>query len=354
MADDIELILGNSNSRFSGVTSTMLQVLGYQLDIFDLAVLGKHFLPKGVRIVGFFELAKICRSALPSGKYRVFHARRNDEVIQALILKKIFGAKIRIAFTATAQRYPSWITRFLIRQSDAVITTSQAANHYILGGADVIIPHGVKTDVYEPAVCREATWAELGFPGKYGIGIFGRVRHQKGIDILVEAVLPLLKSFPDFTVVICGKTMPKDQEYELKLRTAIAEAGVTERFVFLGERPFDEIPKLFSAMTIVAALSRNEGFGLTVPEAMASGCAVIASEAGAWKDIVRDEVDGYIVPVENISLTREKLGDMMSDIKKTELMGRAARQRVISDFTIEREAAKLSDFLKSLSSVQSS
>ncbi|MBT8045310.1 MAG: glycosyltransferase family 4 protein, partial [Verrucomicrobiae bacterium] len=266
---ETELILGNSNPRFSGVTSTMLQVLRYQKDLMKVAVLGAHHLPEDVKPVTFSQLINLCKKPLPDGRYRVFHARRNNEVIQALLLKKLFGAKIRIAFTSTAQRKHSWITRYLIRQSDAIISTCSAAASYIDGGPDIIIPHGIDLNTYQPTDDRPALWQELGYPGKYGIGIFGRVRHQKGVDLLIHAAIPLLKKHPDYTAVICGETTPDNQSFQDKLQAEINAAGLSDRFIFLGRQPFSELPKLFRAMSIVTALSRNEGFGLTVPEAMA-------------------------------------------------------------------------------------
>ena len=59
-----ELILGNSNPRFSGVTSTMLQVLRYQKDMINVVVLGSHHLPDGIPQVSFGQLIKLCRKPL--------------------------------------------------------------------------------------------------------------------------------------------------------------------------------------------------------------------------------------------------------------------------------------------------
>ena len=94
-----ELILGNSNKRFSGVTSTMLQVLPHQQKLIPLAVMGPHHLPSSAPNISFTEAKNLCQSYLPDGKKRVFHARRNDEMIQAIILKKVFKAKIIPVFT---------------------------------------------------------------------------------------------------------------------------------------------------------------------------------------------------------------------------------------------------------------
>jgi mannosyltransferase len=85
-----EVILGNSNKRFSGVTSTMLQTLKHQQSKITLRVLGKHHLPDELAHlnIGFWQLVRDCKTPLPNGNSRVFHARRNDEMIQALLLKK--------------------------------------------------------------------------------------------------------------------------------------------------------------------------------------------------------------------------------------------------------------------------
>ncbi|MGB5323949.1 MAG: hypothetical protein WBN40_00815, partial [Pseudomonadales bacterium] len=124
---DIRLILGNSGKRFSGVTSTMLQVLSVQSRRVGTAILGAHHVPAGYPTLGFFDFVRLARKPLPDGSWRVFHARRNDEMIQALLATKLFGAKIKIAFTSTAQREHSGFSRWLMQQMDAVITTSSAA-----------------------------------------------------------------------------------------------------------------------------------------------------------------------------------------------------------------------------------
>lgn len=343
--EETELILGNSNSRFSGVTSTMLQVLRIQRSLVRVAVLGNHHLPEGTTRVSFGQLARHARRPLADGRWRVFHARRNDEVIQALILKKVFRAKLKIVFTSTAQRQHSWITRYLIRQSDAIISTGTAAASYIEGGPDIIIPHGIDLNDYAPCQDRAQLWKELGFPGRYGIGIFGRVRHQKGVDLLVEACIPLLKKHPDFSVIIGGETTPDQQKFQDSLQQHIDKAGLSDRILFIGKQPFSELPRLFQAMSLVAALSRNEGFGLTVLEAMACETAVIASEAGAWKDIIREGVDGHIVPCGDLDATRQQLDQLMSKPEQLQELGRQGRKRVEAHYTIEREARQLTEFL---------
>jgi len=99
-------------------------------------------------------------------------------------------------------------------------------------------------------------------------------------------------------------------------------------------------------MSLVAALSRNEGFGLTVPEAMASQCAVLASHAGAWKDIITEGLHGSLVPCDDLPATREKLALLL----KSNLleMGRAGRLHVEKHYTVDREASALVNYYQQI------
>jgi len=345
-----EIILGNSNPRFSGVTSTMLQVLQHQLAVVPLSILGEHHLPEGINTVSFIECARSLKRPLSDGRWRVFHARRNNEMLQAVILKYIFRAKIKIVFTATAQRHPTWITRWLISKADGLITTSNAAAAYLPRNPDIIIPHGIDSERYAPPASKTEAWQALGLPGEFGIGIFGRVRPQKGVDLLVDAMIRVIQGHPEYkgTVVIVGETTQKYESYLNSLKERIHNAGLSERFIFLGRQPFERIPYLFRGMSLVAALSRNEGFGLTVLEAMASGSAVLASRAGAWADIIKPNF-GRLIACDNLQQTTTAIEELLKQpMPAIHTMGANARTEIEAHYAIEQEAKRLIDFYCSL------
>lgn len=346
-----EIILGNSNPRFSGVTSTMLQVLQHQRAVVSLSVLGKHHLPSGTPTVRFMECVRGLRYPLANGKWRVFHARRNNEMLQAVTLKYIFRAKIKIIFTATAQRHPTWITRWLISKADGLITTSNTAATYLPRKPDAIIPHGIDSERYAPpANGKTEAWQTLKLPGEFGIGIFGRVRPQKGVDLLIDAMVRVIQGHPGFkgTVVIVGETTHKYEPYLNALKERIHHAGLSERFIFLGKQPFERIPDLFRGMSLVAALSRNEGFGLTVLEAMSSGTAVLASRAGAWADIIKPSF-GRLVACDNLQQTTTAIEELLKQpTHALHAMGANARAEIEVNYAIEQEAKRLIDFYRSL------
>ena len=123
---------------------------------------------------------------------------------------------------------------------------------------------------------------------------------------------------------------------------------MVSQVTFLGKVPFNALPELYRNMDIVCALSRNEGFGLTPLEAMASGVAVLTSEAGAWTDIIQNGIQGYCVPIGDIKATQEKLENMISDPAKLTEMGKAGRLHVEKHYTNKKEAQQLCDFFTKL------
>ncbi len=351
---EVELIVGNSNSNFSGVTSTMLQVLSYQQELIHLRVMGKHHLPNLSVAISFWQVAKMCRKPLSNGKKRIFHARRVDEMIQALLLKHFFRAKIKIVFSSAAQRYRSGLTLWLIKKMDAVLAMCDTSASYLQREPDQIIYHGVKTDVYIPAKDKTQAWQALSLlpkgiaKGNKGIAILGRVRKQKGVHLFVESCIEVLSKYPGYTAVIVGSIAAGHDDFVKRLQSKIAKSGMSERIIFVGEQNFADIPGIFSALSLVVALSENEGFGLTILEAMSSGAAVLASEAGAWPEVVRQGIDGYVVPINDLTAVKDKMDLLLSDQEKLVQMGEAGRQRVLKHFSVEREAKELCDFFRKI------
>ncbi len=133
-------------------------------------------------------------------------------------------------------------------------------------------------------------------PGRYAIGCFGRVRAQKGTDVFVEAMCRLLPRFPDFTAVIVGAVAVEQSGFASELKKRIEAAGLQSRIVITGELAIEQVQRWYQRLTIYAFTSRNEGFGLTLIEAMAAGAALVASRAGAAELVVEDGVTGVLVP----------------------------------------------------------
>ena len=336
---ELEVIVPNLHWRYSGVTATNRMIAPRLARLLPAAWLGRDA-PNGIPQLSFRDLLRL--RGLPGTRPRIWHARRNNEMIVGLLLKAL-GWPLTLVFTSAAQRRHTWISRWLMARMDGVIATSQAAASYLVRPAQVI-HHGVDTELYRPPHDRAALFAASRLAGKYGIGCFGRVRAQKGTDVFVEAMCRLLPRYPDFTAVIVGAVTADQQIFARGLSARVEAAGLSERVRFLGELPIADVPRWYQRITIYAFTSRYEGFGLTLLEAMAAGNALVATRAGAANQVVIDGRTGLLVPPGDVEALVAALERLMRDPAEAAAMGQRARDRAVDDFGIDSEARAIAAF----------
>jgi mannosyltransferase len=340
-AGDLQLIVPNLHRRYSGVTATNRMVAPKLAKLLCAAWFGSDA-PDGIARMGVADLLKLWRRRIPL----IWHARRNNEMIVGVLLR-LLGWPFKLVFTSAAQRHHSWITRWLIRRMDAIIATSDISASFLKRAATVI-PHGVDTDRYAPPADRAAAFAEAGLPGRYAIGCFGRVRAQKGTDVFVEAMCRLLPRHPDFTAVIVGAIAVEQTAFANDLKKRIEAAGLASRIVITGELQIEEVQRWYQRLTIYAFTSRNEGFGLTLIEAMAVGAALVASRAGAAELVVDDGVTGVLTPPDDVDALVAALEPLMRDPAACAVMGARGRARVQAEFSLDAEANRIAEVYRAL------
>ena len=340
-ADGLQLIVPNLHRRYSGVTATNRMVAPKLAQLFRAAWLGPDA-PDGIARIAVAKLLKLRRRRTPL----IWHARRNNEMIVGVLLRSL-GWPLRLVFTSAAQRHHTWITRWLINRMDAIIATNDISASFLKRQA-VVIPHGVDTDRYAPPADRAAAFAQTGLPGRYAIGCFGRMRAQKGSDVFVEAMCRLLPRYPDFTALLVGAITTEHTSFANDLKKRIEAAGLQSRIVITGELPIEEVQRWYQRLTIYAFTSRNEGFGLTLIEAMSAADALVASRAGAAELVVEDGVTGVLTPPGDVDALVAALEPLMRDPASAAQMGRRGRARVLEKFSLDAEAAAIAEVYRTL------
>lgn len=331
---DLKAIAPNLKRRLSGVTSTIIRLVPLQARVFPIRATGSG-LPEDVP-----QIPLIRCFTLPRTRWRVWHARRNTEMALGLILRHLFRRRFKLLFTSAAQRHHTGFTRFLIAQMDGLIATTGKAASYLEHPSTVIM-HGVDTTVFHPAEDQAALKAALGFgPGPL-IGCFGRIRHQKGTDVLVDALCQFLPEHPEAQAVILGRALPKEQPFLDDLKARVTAAGLADRVQFKGEVPWDDVVAHYRALDLYIAPQRWEGFGLTPLEAMASGVPVLATPVGAFDEIIAPGVTGEILPIGDASALSTAMARWLEDSASRPATRAACRTHVTENFAIDGEAARI-------------
>lgn len=149
--------------------------------------------------------------------------------------------------------------------------------------------------------------SEFQLPQGRWIVAMGRLAEQKGFDILLDAFAMLYEHHPEWRVVILG---------EGPLRGALEarrdRLGLTGRVLFPGRVNVPEA--VLTQAELFVLPSRFEGFPMALCEAMALGLPVVAADCPTGpQEIMRDGVDGVLVPPENPALLAAAMARLMDD-----------------------------------------
>lgn len=331
-AKDIDVIAPNLKRRLSGVTATVVRLLPVQAAMIGIVATGPG-LPGNLPHIPLWRAA-----SLPRDRWRVWHARRNTEMLLGLALRHVLRRRYRLLFTSASQRRHTGYTKWLIGRMEDVIATSAKGAAYLDRPAHVI-HHGIDTAGFAPPPDRAALRARLGLPeGQVLVGCYGRIRAQKGTGDFVDAMTPLLADRPQVTALVMGRATEQHRDYLRDLQAQVAQAGLADRILFLPEVPVDHMADWYGALDLYVAPQRWEGFGLTPLEAMSCGVPVVATRVGAFEELVADGETGSLTAPEDVPALSAAIAPWLDDDGARAAAGRAARAHVLAHHGIEAEA----------------
>ncbi|MBF9048774.1 glycosyltransferase [Roseobacter sp. HKCCD9010] len=333
----IDVIAPNFKRRLSGVTATVVRLVPLQAQEIAIAAVAPA-LPTHVPQIRRSDLLTMPAKG-PSG-HRVWHARRNSEMLAGLVLKHLLRKRLKLLFTSASQRHHTGYSKWLIRQMDAVISTSQKTADYLDRPSTVIL-HGINTESFSPPTDRAAVKASFGLPPGPLVGCFGRIRAQKGTDVFVDAMIEVLRDRPDAAAIVMGRATEKHLGFERDLKAKVAAAGLADRLLFPPEVPVHDIAKWYQALDLFIAPQRWEGFGLTPLEAMACAVPVVATTVGAFEELVVPGETGALIPPGDVPAMIEATAQLLDNPEDRARQAAAARAHVVQNFRIEGEAQKI-------------
>jgi mannosyltransferase len=344
---DAEIIAPNFKRRLSGVTSTIIQLVPVQRALGQKVAAFGPGLPDRLPHIRYRDLLSFWRRPA-SGRVRIWHARRNIEMLPAIVMRDVLRMPLRVLFTSASQRRHTGWTKWLISRMDHVVAVSGKTADYLTVPNSVIL-HGIDTQRFSPADDREQARVLKGLdPGQKFAGCFGRVRHQKGTDLFVDAMISLLPARPGWSAIVAGRATGPHQQFETELKAKVRSAGLADRILFVGEHT--DINTWYRTLDLFVAPQRWEGFGLTPLEAMASGIPVIATDVGAFPELVVTGADGTgeIIPRNDLDAMLTSCARYMNDDQLRLESGQRARRHVEQNFSIEGEATRLGEVYRRL------
>jgi len=223
--------------------------------------------------------------------------------------------------------------------ADRVIAVSQATRNEIAwmyqvpDAKSVVVHNGVTPHRFDVPVDATQAKSEYGIAPQDPTVLFcGRLEWQKGPDILMEAIAPVLRNHPNAKFLFAG-----DGEMRAGLEARARHLNVGQACRFLGFRKGNELPRLFGLSDVVCVPSRNEPFGIVVLEAWSSHKPVVVTQNGGPAEYVDHERTGLKIWPTTDSVAWG-IETMLNDFDRARWMGQNGRRMVEARFTWDRIA----------------
>jgi len=195
-----------------------------------------------------------------------------------------------------------------------------------------VIKSGAFFETERPAIELSAITPFQNGKGPARIGIVGQVATNKGHDCLVEAVRLLKQQGTNVVVRTFGDGEPG---YAAKLKEKIQNAGLAGIWEWVGYERKKEM--IFGSIDICVVPSCfGDPFPTVAMEAGAYGLPVVASRAGGLPEIIEDGVTGNLVEPNSPEPLAEKIRYLINNPQVAREMGKAGRERVLGQFTVEK------------------
>ena len=276
--------------------------------------------------------------------------KEEPEIVHGLL----FHAYILGTFAAKIARVPIVITsrrslghfkagkphsllaeRLVNRMTDLIIANSEAVKQDVVRQEKVepskvrVVYNGIDPSLYDvPA--DPALRASLGIPEEAKVvGVIANLIHYKGHCFLLQAWQTVKQKIPGARLLLIG-----DGPLRGELEALVKELHLEEEVLFLGSR--QDIPQLLALMDVAVLPSLEEGFPNAVLEAMAAGKPVVATNVGGVPEAIIHEETGFLVPPKDPKALADAIIRVLSDPELAMNMGKAGRDRVIREFSLDR------------------
>lgn len=276
--------------------------------------------------------------------FDVLHAHDQDSIILGALLREITRTPLVIsrhvllepAVTARQHVRARLVLGVARRRADHVIAVADPVREILSDRARVdrrritVVHNGIDLDAYRPPADRSALRRDLGWHADAPVVLMvAWFRPGKGHELLPGIVPAVAARVPGVRFALAGTG-------ELLAGTRARLAPFGPSVEFLGHR--DDVPALLHAADVVLLPSWSEALPTVLIEAGAAARPVVASAVGGAGAIVDDGTTGHLVPPGRAAGFADRLVDVLTDPERGSRMGRRARERISTGFSLGRQA----------------
>lgn len=170
----------------------------------------------------------------------------------------------------------------------------------------------------------------------------GRLGARKSPDVLLRAAKTVLQSHPQVRFRFGG-----DGDIA-KYKELAKELGIADNCIFLGWTTGKQKEEAIRASRIYCLPSKHEGMPMSVLEAMSYGLATIATPVGGVPQVIQDDINGYLMPIDDSTLLANRINELLDDSGLAARIGSAGRKTIEESFGMDSYAQKLMEMYESV------
>lgn len=218
-----------------------------------------------------------------------------------------------------------------------LVAVSPVSRAHATGRAH-LIPPGVDSTTFTPPAADAVREPRVLYVGRVE-----RTSRWKGLHVLVESLVRLRELVPGVRLEVVGAG-----DDLTDLQGLAAELGVGNLVDWRGEVDHRELPDHYrrAGVTVLPSLTEAESFGMTLVEAMATGCPVVGSDVGGIPFVIRDGVDGLLVPPGDPVALAETLSKVLNDPRRAAELGAAGREAAVSQWDWSRREKQTGEVIR--------
>lgn len=218
-----------------------------------------------------------------------------------------------LRYTLTRQ-----LENYVVSRANAVTTICEGLRSDLVSrgyAADkfTVIPNAVNIEQFQLCGPKDAVLeAELGLVGCEVLGFLGSFYAYEGLDLAVRALAQVHQQAPQLRLLLVGGG-PQEQQ----LKQLVQELGLQDKVIFTGRVPHADVDRYYSLVDLLLYPRKSMRLtDLVTPlkplEAMAQGKLVLASDVGGHKELIRDGVNGYLFPADDVSALAAKMLQLLA------------------------------------------
>jgi glycosyltransferase involved in cell wall biosynthesis len=236
---------------------------------------------------------------------------------KAKLLLRIAARFCRPFLAVSQNAEQSWFGSSKLIQKDVpIMQQPKHLTFYNMVDVEAIMQIAAEVDI-------ELERDRYGLKDKVIIGTVSRLRHEKGIDILLTAFAEFVQKNDQLHLLIVGDG-PDRGSYEAFVR----KNNIATHVTFFGAAQWEKAIALMQLMDLVVIPSRFEGFGLSAAEAMALGKPIVAANNFGLKELITDQKEGLLFTNEDAKALTKALSAILNDPAKAKSQGDAAKAKV--------------------------